>query len=455
VPGDLTKLDPAEAWQPFEPTAERPWNRSLAAHFARRAGFGASRAQLDAAVGQKPAEWIDSWFDAAEPPVFQAELRQLAQTVLSGNDARSLGPLWLYRLLATPAQLREKMVLFWHGHFATSGAKVQNSHLMLAQNERFRYHALGDFNLLVQEVSRDPAMLLFLDSATNRKARANENYARELMELYCLGEGNYSEKDVQELARCFTGWEVRRGQFRFNPFQHDTGTKTVLGSSGNFSGEEGVKLVLAHPAAPRFLARKLVRYFVLDEPELPDRLIEPLAAQFRADGLQARPLVRRILGSRLFFSELAVARKVRSPVEMAVGLLRSLEGTTDTVALAAQLSTLGQELFYPPSVKGWDGGRAWINSSTLLGRANAVHALVSSPKTRFAGKPLGEFASRQGASTTEAWVKWLEESLLATPLPDEVRGSLVRQANEAGQDDEARCRAALQGLAILPEFQLA
>src|SRR5690606_21813964 len=256
---------------------------------------------------------------------FRQESDALASAVLAGGDSKKLSAWWLYVMLRTPDVLREKMTLFWHGHFATSAAKVQDAWLMHRQNELFRRHALDAWETLVQGVSRDPAMLIYLDSAVNRKSHPNENYARELMELFCLGEGQYSEQDIREAARCFTGWEVRRGKFYLNRRQLDLGEKTVLGERGPFSGEEVVRVILRQPAAPRFLARKLVRFFVLDEPELPDALLEPLAVEFRESGLDVGRLVRRILGSRLFFSEHALGRKVRSPVELGVGLLRALE----------------------------------------------------------------------------------------------------------------------------------
>ena len=206
-------------------------------------------------------------------------------------------------------------------------------------------------------------MLIYLDSVSNRKAHPNENYAREIMELFCLGEGNYTENDIRELARCFTGWEIKRKRFRFNRYQHDGGVKSVLGTTGKLGGEEGVRIVAEQDAAPRFLASKLIRYFLMDEPEAPERLVAPIARTLRDHDLNLAAAVRQILGSNLMFSRYSVARKVRSPVEFGVGLLNALEGSTDAYQLAESFEQLGQGLYYPPSVKGWDGGRTWINSS--------------------------------------------------------------------------------------------
>jgi uncharacterized protein (DUF1800 family) len=304
-------------------------------------------------------------------------------------------------------------------------------------------------------VSRDPAMLIYLDSATNRKAHPNENYARELMELFCLGEGNYSERDVREVARCFTGWGLRRERFRFNGYDHDSGTKSFLGASGPFGGEDAVRVVLDQPACCRFLAGKLFRWFVCDEPEAPGALIEPLADEFRRSGLNVAILVRRILGSRLFLSREMAGRKVRSPVELAVGLLRALEGSTDVNALAEGTSQIGQALFFPPSVKGWDGGRAWIDSSTLLGRANLVRRALDHSKTRFAGGGLHEFVrGHVPGSDPAAEVDWFARRLLAVPLPDAVRGHLTAVAADERQDPERRLRNVVYAVCTLPEFQL-
>jgi uncharacterized protein (DUF1800 family) len=315
---------------------------------------------------------------------------------------------------------------------------------MLEQNRLLRRHALGDFRELVQSISRDPAMLIYLDSATNRKAHANENYARELMELFCLGEGHYSERDVQELARCFTGWEIKSGQFRFNRFQHDPASKTVLNRTDRFPDGSAIEWVVDQPQAARFVAGKLFRLFICDEPAPPAALVEPLADELRGQGWRISAVVRRILGSQLFFSNHALARKIRSPVDLAVGLLRSLEASTNVEQLADEMQQCGQGLFYPPNVKGWDGGRVWINSSTFLARANMVHRVLHDERTRFAGVRLAEYFSRLGANSTEQVVDLAAELLLAVPLSDSARGRL----------SELPLTDAVHALAALPEFQL-
>ncbi len=448
------KIDPVWAWQPFEPGAEQKWTRLLAAHLFRRAAFGATAAQIDAAVKQSPADVVQQIVSGAnDSAAFRQETDELATSVLSTGDPRQLAAWWVYVMLATRNPLLERMTLFWHGHFATSAEKVNDANSMLEQNRLLRRYALGDFRQLVQKISRDPAMLVYLDSATNRRGHPNENYARELMELFCLGEGNYTEKDVQELARCFTGWEIKLGKFRFNHFQHDTGSKTVLGKTSNFEDGASIDWILEQPQAARFIVGKLYRQFICDEPDPPPQLLEPLVKELREQEWRIGVVVGRILQSRLFFSEHAVGRKVRSPVDVAIGLLRSLEGTTNAHELATELQQNGQGLFYPPNVKGWDGGRTWINSSTILGRANMVARVVGDEKTRFAGGNLSEYLGGLGARKPTEIIDMLADLLLAAPLARTSRESLVEIC--ARNTNSVRgIAAAIQALAALPEFQL-
>ena len=445
-------IDPNWAWAPYVPGPKRPWNQEMAAHLFRRAGFGGSHRELSDVLEGTPADAVGQITQASDDSTaFLADSEQFAETILAGGDPSKLSAWWVYTILRTPHPLLEKMTLFWHGHFATSADKVEDAEAMYQQNQILRQYALGDFSAMVHAVSRDPAMLIYLDSVTNRKAHPNENFARELMELFCLGEGAYTEQDVQQLARCFTGWEIRRGSFRFNRYQHDNDTKTIFGKSGSFPDGEAVDLVLEQPAACRFIVGKLIRYFVCDEPVASVELIEPLAIELREHDWDIGHVVRTILGSNLFFSEYAVGRKIRSPVDMMVGLLRALEGSTNATQLAQDLTDLGQGLFYPPNVKGWDGGRAWINSSTLLGRANLVGRLVRDKTTRFGETDLESYFERMGATSPADIVDTLARLLLAVPIPSEARSQLIGLV-KAGDAD--RIAATIHAMSTLPEFQL-
>jgi uncharacterized protein (DUF1800 family) len=447
----LHQLEPAWAWSRYE----GPWNEATAAHLLRRAGFGFTTNDLTKLAAENPAEAIHSLVhERSESAEFQQQIDAVARSVLASGEPESLASWWVYRLMHTPDQLREKMTLFWHGHFATSAEKVEDAGAMFTQNELLRQHALGNFGQLTQAIARDPAMLVYLDSVTNRKLHPNENFARELMELFCLGEGNYTERDIQQLARTFTGWEIKREKFRFNRYQHDFGMKQVFGQQGKFGGEEGVELVLAQEAAPQFIVGKLFRYFVCDEPQPTPELLAPLAKTFREHDLQIAPVLEQMFSSNLFFSEQAVARKIRSPVEMAIGLLRCLDATTNANQLASNLREVGQGLFYPPNVKGWDGGRTWINSSTLLGRANLVRELLADESTHFAGEDLEHLLDQQGAHTPQQIVDHLANRLLVVPLTPAVREELIGIVGRDKQSTSGRIAAAIYTMSSLPEFHL-
>lgn len=463
---DLGAVKPDWAWAPFEPSPSQPWNRRAAAHLYRRAGFGADSRQLDAAVKQGAEGAIKKLLYAGSSTLEDAPAKPLAKggftmkadmmgsMVMSGGKPQALGAWWLYRMLHTPDQSLEKLTLFWHGHFATSAAKVTDARMIKDHDTLLRRHARGNFGQLTHGMAKDPAMLVWLDSTTNRKRRPNENFSRELMELFCLRVGNYTEEDIREMARAFTGWEIRKGKFLVNDRQHDKGSKTLLGKTGAFKGEDAVRIVLEQPATARFIARKLTRYFVCDEPEMPDALIEPLAILFRENDLQVAPLVERILRSNLFYSKHAIAQKVRSPVELGIGLLRSLEATANLQQLNQSLGQLGQALYYPPNVKGWDGGRAWINSSTMLGRNNLVRRLLSDKETRFKGGDLAAVVKSAGVDGSEATVDWLLELLVASETPRSVRASLVSLAKTSKGEPHRRIAAVIHAIGALPEFQL-
>jgi uncharacterized protein (DUF1800 family) len=457
---DLTKLDPEWAWAPCRPDPGNPWSRRLAAHLYRRAGFGADSATLDDAVKLGLAATVQRLCNPPAPPAeFEKTIAVLAERTVAGGNSQQLAAWWLYRIQNTPDPLAEKLTLFWHGHFATSAAKVDKPQMMLDQNQLLREHAKGKFAEMVKSISRDPAMLIYLDSTSNRRIHPNENYARELMELFCLGVGHYTETDVKEVARAFTGWEVLGDHFRFDPSQHDKASKTFLAQSGNFDGKDAIRIILAQPAAPRFIAAKLIRFFVFDEPTAPDTLIEPIANHLRESDFNIASAVEKILSSNLFFSPLSFGRKIRSPVELGMGLLKTLGITTNLIKLNQSMSTLGQGLLFPPNVKGWDGGRTWINSSTLLGRANLAAQILTDDSTGFdrAGGSLAALAEHCGAAEPQKLVDWLAELLVAAPLPAAARQTLVELATGTASADDRKIRipSVIRAMAALPEFQLA
>ena len=363
-----------EALEPFRPGQDGPWGRAQAAHLLRRAGFGGSSADVERVLGLGPEKSVEELFAKARTFSPEDLLEETEAPLLAANDIEDLEASWLLRMVRNRQPLREKMTLFWHGHFATSNAKVKSPALMHRQNRLLFREGLGSFEGLLQQVSKDPAMLVWLDSEGNVKGRPNENYARELMELFSLGIGNYTEKDVQEAARAFTGWGVRDGEFRFSPKFHDAGEKSVLGRKGVWQGEDVVRLCAGKPACAEFLVRKILRFFVLPDPQ--PAVVQALAEEFRRRRLEVAPLLETVFRSQLFFSEKAYRANIKSPVELAVGALLATGARVNLKALASRLGQMGQRLYHPPTVKGWDGGRAWINSATLLMRSNLAEGIV-------------------------------------------------------------------------------
>ncbi|MFT3882243.1 MAG: DUF1800 domain-containing protein [Gemmatales bacterium] len=364
-------IDPVWAWSAYEPGPKSPWTLEKAGHLYRRAAWGGTWTEIQTALKQGPAITIDQLLNGgAGTKAFRLQAARLAEPLADGADDQRLRAWWLDVILNSPHPLEERLTLLWHNHFATSNSKVQNVGSMYRQNELFRRHALGRFDQLLHEVSEDPAMLVWLDTVANKKGKPNENYARELMELFSLGVGNYTEQDIRQAARAFTGWGIKNDRYHLNANEHDDAEKNVMGKSSAYGGHDIVKLCLDQTACARFVARKMFRHFISETLQPDDALIEPLAARFRDSQYDIKALVSTILRSNLFFSPEAYRARVKAPVEFAASLIHMLEGRVDSLQLAELLDPLGQRLFAPPSVKGWDGGPNWLNSTTMLLRHN-------------------------------------------------------------------------------------
>ncbi len=316
---------------------------------------------------------------------------------------------WFEEMVATPAPLTEHMTMFWHNHFVSSSQKVKPAQLMLRQNELLRRYALGNFGDMLHAVAKDPAMILYLDTQQDRKAQPNENFAREVMELFTLGIGHYSEQDVKEAARAYTGWSVDRttGTFINRPAQHDNGIKTVLGRSGNFNGDDVLNILLAQPAAAEWITRKLWREFISTDPD--PHTIARDAAIFR-QRYEIRPLLRALLLSDAFWSAKNRGNLVKSPVDLIIGSVRQLQIHPDPRALAIASRQLGQNVFAPPNVKGWPGDDAWINSTTLLLRKQFLDRITRGQEMPIPQKLLPTDAQEDTMSFTcdpQAWLSRL------------------------------------------------
>jgi uncharacterized protein (DUF1800 family) len=379
----MSKQDP---WAPYTPTPEDPWDVGKVAHLHRRAGFGATRAELLRDRKAGPAVSVERLLKPCpETDDEKQVLASLRQGVLASRDAERLKAWWLFRILFGADSLREKLTLFWHGHFATSIRKVQSVALMLGQNETLRKHALGEFGDMLNAIVPDPAMLVWLDGADSKKAKPNENFAREFLELFTLGVGHYTEQDVREAARAFTGWARRGnkfdegGDFVLEPREVDGGAKPFLKQTGAWKAADIVRITLEQPAAAEFLCHKLYRFLVSEASDPPAELIRPLAQELRSHRYSIRHVVGIVLRSRHFCAKENRRQRIAGPVEFGAGLLRVLEvprGSVRLLSLAAACARQGQDLFAPPSVKGWDGGRSWLNSTTVLERGNWANDVV-------------------------------------------------------------------------------
>jgi uncharacterized protein (DUF1800 family) len=481
---------------PADPLAaySGPWNSRWAAHLARRAGFGGSPSDV-ARLAAMPMDGAVDWFVKFAPPsnlpsqpevVSDDEVqsaiammpapqespapgldpailqrRQVARVYRRRQDMKNV-TWWLSRMVATTAPLQEKMTLFWHGHYATAAnTKGIYGLEIVDQNNLLRRFALGNAKNLTHEIGKDVAMLRWLDNAGSRKEHPNENYARELMELFTLGIGNYTEADVRESARAFTGFTFARrtGRFYFNEAWHDDGQKTFLGETGNFNGDDIVEIIYKQPAASRFLATKLLEFFVYDDPE--PELVDATAALIRKNQFEMAPVMSTLFRSRVFFSDRAYRALVKSPVEFVIGTYQLFGVTTIKPDVIGVLGRMGQVPFHPPSVKGWDGGAQWLNTQTVLARENFVSQLMTSPdmsgykgwltdslppsanaaSAKLIGTILQNDASAAASARVTAYLDGSDESAAAT-------------MQFSGENFEQRMRGAAYLTMAMPAYQL-
>lgn len=451
--------------------------RVQVSHLMRRAGFGATPAELDrySATGFDAlvTHLLDFNEHSTEPDLEQAITHDVTLNQNQKRNSVGAGAIWLYRMANTAYPLREKMTLFWHGHFATAISKVRSPELMVRQNDLFRKLALGNFRDMLRQVSRDPAMMIWLDTVRNRKAQANENYARELMELFTMGIGNYTEQDVKQGARAFTGWTLAgyNGKdtnpadikFAFNARQHDDGSKVFLGKTGNWNGDDVLDIILEQPATARFIARKLIVFFVTDTPS--DAYIDRMATVFRNSNYDTRALVEAILRSPEFLDEANYRAQLKMPVEFAVSTVRLLSVKVPWAQLATVCRQLGQELYNPPNVAGWPGGRNWVSTALLLNRFNFANQLatgVGQSKQMYTD-PRKMLLDANSTATTVDGVDYFTRLLLDGKLSDQARAAITKYAtsgtgsgsvNPQSRDSDVKMRGLLHLVMTMPEYQL-
>ena len=458
---------------------------ALLAHLMRRAGFGASREELEARAARGYAATVDELLNPESVAgADRYEFLRYHPSFWKPITSPGMGAAaWLHAMLNTERVLEEKMALFWHQVFATGGSKLDHWHEMVNQIDLFRQAGMGNYRDLLLELARNPAMIFWLDNCDNHAAAVNENWGRELLELFSMGVGNYTEEDVRECSRAFTGWTIAASiprnahgrydwEFEYQPEDHDEGEKTFLGHTGNFDGADIIDIVCAQPATAQFIARHLYNFFVADEPPVPawsvtpprdPAAIELLAQTFVDSGYEMRPVLR-VLFNADFFKDARFA-KIKSPAEVLAGTLRLVGGYRFPAPglgnLSKEAGYMGQELLNPPSVEGWHTGAEWINSGTLMKRINFSADLVGNTAQPGIQAIINRLQAR-GPLSPEQLVDGCLDLLGPLEVDRDNRQQLVNHAQESGQltwDDPgaaaARVGEMLQLAVSLREYQYA
>ena len=465
---------------------------ALIAHLMRRAGFGTTSAELEHHAAQGYEATVEELLHPEGMPALGDEdlNRRFHVTHTNFYPVTSCQMYWLRRMINTRRPLEEKMALFWHGIFATGYTKLFQARAVLQQVDTLRRHGLGSFHTLLMELSKDPSMIFWLDNKDNHRDAVNENYGRELLELFAMGVGNYTEDDVRQASRAFTGWTVRDAayhaakaercsvwpygdlapEFQYRNDDHDDGEKEFLGHTGQFDGDEIIDIICEQPAAAGFIARHLYTFFVADEPQVPawnetppadPDAIETLVSAYFDGGYDMRSVLRVLFNSDFFKN--AIYDKVKSPTELVVGTARLAGGFEfphmDDVKLASETAVMGQSLLDPPSVEGWHTGEEWVNTASLMNRVNFAADLLSD-----AGRPgvrsIVEKTLEDGSDgTPERLVRRCLELMGIFGLSDVARAELVDNATVAfnggsNGNREAKVQTVLRLIAAMPEYQL-
>jgi uncharacterized protein (DUF1800 family) len=452
--------EPIGPWAPYVASDQCPWTLRRVVHLHRRAGFAATWGEIQRDLKDGPKTSIDRVLSGKActegvPDRFDETANLLGETAASSRDPARLKAWWVYRMLFGSDPLTERLVLMWHNHFATSNLKVNDLGAMYQQNQRFRERARAPFAELLKVALPEPALLLWLDAPANRKGHPNENFGRELMELFTLGIGHYTEKDVKEAARALTGWTVNEnGKFEEATARHDDGEKTILGQKGKWKGDDLVQMLLDHPATAERLAFRICE-LLMGEGTVDAAAIQELANGLRQHSLDINWAMEKVLRSHAFFADKNIGKRVLSPAEYVIGTARALElfdPPSSTLVLAEWVTRLGQDLFYPPNVGGWPGGRSWLTTRSVIGRANYAAALVDG---KLVGRPgpmdALTLAQRHGEPEVTAFYTRLVLGVGPT-LQWHKRITAALDTKERDAGDRARCVVRL--VLAMPEAQL-
>ena len=464
----------------------------LMAHLMRRAGFGATREELERNLARGYEATVEDLLNPVDSQSMPDDL--IRRYHVDQSEARilsSTGATWIYRMVTTRCPLEEKMALFWHGLFATGYTKLNQARTLLNQVDMFRRWGLEKFPALLVELSKDPAMIIWLDNQDNHKDAINENYGRELLELFSMGIGNYTEQDIKECSRAFTGWTLKNAEFmamraskdsiwpygriawhfEYRDHDHDHGEKTFLGETGNFNGEDIIYIIVRQEATAEFVCRRLFQYFASDEVDDEGReTIGQMKSSYFDSGYEIRPVLRMLFNSDYFKSDRARYSRVKGPVELLVGAIRMAgsyqKPTFGAQKLADQALYMGQGLLQPPTVEGWHEGMEWIDSGSLVERVNfAARELgdVRNPGVRSIIKRLA--ADGEGVLSPDKLVDTCLDLMGPISVSEGTASSLVALAardgdldlreHQEGDDAERRVGNMLRLIASTKEYQLA
>ena len=462
---------------------------ALMAHLMRRAGFGAPYEELEARAARGYQETVEDLLHPEEQPDMELDmLQRYFPDWVDRLDYTSCEQVWAYRMIAGKRPLEEKMALFWHGILCSGYSKVEDAWQLYSQVEMFRQKGMGSFPNLLLELSRDPAMVFFLDNCMSHKDAVNENYGRELLELFSLGVGmdgcpNYTEDDVQACARAFTGWTITNpiprfpygrfpAQFLYNPSDHDDSEKTFLGDTGRWNGQDVIEIIAPQPATARFVSRHLYNFFVADEPQIPawqdtspqdPEAIKVLEEEYFRSNYDIRSMLRVLFNSEFF--KVARFAKVKSPAETVVGTMR-LVGDFNSpkhglAPIVMEMVYMGQELLNPPTVEGWHTGKEWIDSGTLVERINFTADQVGNTDHPGIREIVNRLSSEGPMISPERLVDGCLDMLGGYELAEETRGKLVAHAETGGElrtgteEFNRRVGQTLQLIVATQEYQFA
>jgi hypothetical protein len=479
----------------YKPTEAEPFDATKAAHLLNRAGFGGTPEEIERVVRLGPYDAVDWLLDFPDAPAeelsqedvpnlsavegyprnfreyrrlieMQPDMekrKELQQQFQAANRevVREMTSWWLRRMAYGPFPMQEKLTLFWHGHFTTSAREERSAMLIWEQNECLRHHAALNFRTLTHNISRDPAMLDYLNNTQNRKQRPNENYARELMELFTLGIGHYTEKDIKEAARAFTGWAHEGESFVFRKNDHDFDEKTFFGRRGKWDGSDVIEIILARSRCAEYIGTKIWQYFVTETVDA--SLANALGDILMENRYEMRPFLRRIFTSRGFYDQATIGNQIKSPVQLVVGTIRLLGLEMPPFGqLYNALQQMGQVPLMPPNVKGWPGGRTWVNTSTLFVRYNTGIWLAGGNVPAAGGRKLAQRMNRlrgeinfvpKGGNNAEAVVDEWVSRLIQRPIDAKARKTLLNVLGNQPQREE-NVRRMVQLIVSMPEYQL-